>query len=41
MEQHAFKMQTIVRIPIYPFYLENSGGQKSNLYLNFVHFSVN
>jgi hypothetical protein len=38
MEQHAFKNENnCLDTNIYS-YLETSGGQNSNLYLNFVHF---
>ena len=38
MEQHTFKnVNTCLNTNIYP-YLETSGGQSSNPYLNVVHF---
>jgi hypothetical protein len=38
MEQHTFKnINNCLNTNIYS-YLETSGGQSSNLYLNFVHF---
>ncbi len=38
MEQHAFKnVNNCLNTNIYS-YLETSGGQSSNLYLNVVHF---
>jgi hypothetical protein len=40
MEQHAFKnVNNWLNTNIYS-YLETSGGQSSNLYLNVVHFST-
>jgi hypothetical protein len=39
MEQHAKKVNNFLNTNIYS-YLETSGGQSSNVYLNVVHFST-